>query len=48
MLARADEHRYFLAAAAALTLLVLWALSFEHRDLMHPRQFTAPGRASLF
>ena len=38
--ARANEHRYFLAAAAALTFLVLWAFSFEYRDLMHPSQFT--------
>jgi hypothetical protein len=38
--AHADEHRYFLAAAAALTFLVLWAFSFEYRDLMHPSQFT--------
>lgn len=38
--ARADEHRYFLAAAVVLTLLVLWAFSFEYRDLMHPGQFT--------
>lgn len=39
--ADADEHRYFLAAAAALTFLVLWAFSFEYRDLIHPSQFTA-------
>ena len=38
--AREDEHRYFLAAAAVLTVLVLWAFSFEYRDLMHPGQFT--------
>lgn len=37
---RAQEHRYFLAAAAVLTFLVLWAFSFEYRDLMHPGQFT--------
>jgi hypothetical protein len=37
---RAAEHRYFLAAAVVLTLLVLWAFSFEYRDLMHPSQFT--------
>jgi hypothetical protein len=40
MSARADEHRYFLAAAVVLTLLVLWAFSFEYRDLIHPGQFT--------
>ena len=38
--ARTDEHRYFLAAAVVLTFLVLWAFSFEYRDLMHPSQFT--------
>ena len=36
----ADEHRYFLAAAVVLTFLVLWAFSFEYRDLMHPSRFT--------
>ncbi|MGH8201098.1 MAG: hypothetical protein ACREVO_12195 [Steroidobacteraceae bacterium] len=35
-----DEHRHFLGAALALTFLVLWAFSFEYRDLMHPGQFT--------
>ena len=40
MSARTDEHRYFLAAAVVLTSLVLWAFGFEHRDLMHPSQFT--------
>ncbi|MGH8180697.1 MAG: hypothetical protein ACRETR_06935 [Steroidobacteraceae bacterium] len=38
--ARADEHRYFLAAAVVVASLVLWAFSFEYRDLMHPGQFT--------
>ena len=37
---RGGEHRYFLAAAVVLTLLVLWAFSFEYRDLIHPGQFT--------
>ena len=37
---RVHEHRYFLGAAVALTFLVLWAFSFEYRDLMHPSQFT--------
>jgi hypothetical protein len=37
---RPDEHRYFLGAALLLTFLVLWAFSFEYRDLMHPSQFT--------
>lgn len=40
MSARADEHRYFLGAAVVLTFLVLYAFSFEYRDLMHPSQFT--------
>ena len=40
MLARADEHRYFLAAAVVLTLLVIWAFSFEYRDLVHPSPFS--------
>lgn len=38
--ARANEHRYFLASAVILTALVLWAFSFEYRDLIHPSQFT--------
>ena len=38
--ARMHEHRYFLGAAVILTFLVLWAFSFEYRDLMHPSQFT--------
>lgn len=38
--ARADEHRYFLAAAVVLTFLVFWAFSFEYRDRVHPGQFT--------
>lgn len=38
--ARANEHRYFLAAAVVLTALVTWAFSFEYRDLIHPGQFT--------
>lgn len=37
---RTDEHRYFLAAAVVLTLLVLWAFGFEYRDLAHPSHFT--------
>lgn len=37
---REHEHRYFLGAAVILTFLVLWAFSFEYRDLMHPSQFT--------
>jgi len=37
---RANEHRYFLGAALVLTSLVLWAFSFEYRDLIHPSQFT--------
>jgi hypothetical protein len=40
MSARTGEHRYFLGAALVLTSLVLWAFSFEYRDLMHPSQFT--------
>src|SRR5487761_263928 len=40
MSARTGEHRYFLGAALVLTFLVLWAFSFEYRDLMHPSQFT--------
>lgn len=40
MSVRAAEHRYFLAAAVVLTFLVLWAFSFEYRDLLHPSQFT--------
>jgi hypothetical protein len=40
MSAPAQEHRYFLAAAIVLTFLVLWAFSFEYRDLIHPSQFT--------
>jgi hypothetical protein len=38
--ARSSEHRYFLAAAVLLTALVLWAFSFEYRDLIHPGQFS--------
>ncbi|HEX5458592.1 MAG TPA: hypothetical protein VFX20_01340 [Steroidobacteraceae bacterium] len=38
--ARADEHRYFLGAALVVTSVVLWAFSFEYRDLVHPSQFT--------
>jgi len=38
--APAHEHPYFLGAACVLTFLVLWAFSFEYRDLLHPRQFT--------
>lgn len=37
---RTGEHRYFLAAAAVLTFLVLWAFGFEYRDLIHPSHFT--------
>lgn len=37
---RANEHRYFLTAAVALSALVVWAFSFEYRDLIHPGQFT--------
>jgi hypothetical protein len=40
MTARAGEHRYFLAAALVLTFLVLWAFSFEYRDLLHPTSIT--------
>lgn len=40
MSARTGEHRYFLGATLVLTFLVLWAFSFEYRDLMHPSRFT--------
>lgn len=33
---RANEHRYFLAVAVILTAIVIWAFSFEYRDLIHP------------
>lgn len=38
--APALEQAYFLGAAVVLTFLVLWAFSFEYRDLIHPSQFT--------
>jgi hypothetical protein len=37
---RANEHRYFLAAAVILTALVIWAFSFKYPDLMHPSRFS--------
>jgi hypothetical protein len=40
MSARTAEHRYFLAAAVLLTVLVISAFGFEYRDLIHPSQFT--------
>jgi uncharacterized membrane protein len=40
MSARTNEHRYFLAAAALLAVLVISAFGFEYRDLIHPSQFT--------
>jgi hypothetical protein len=40
MSTRTDEHRYFLAAAVLLTVLVISAFGFEYRDLIHLSQFT--------